>query len=193
MQTVEVKLESISPYSQSKFIDVDAIPKLGKEGPDAYEKRVWKNRVHLDEKGFPFMPPLGLKKSLEAAAPYSGVIPGQGKSTYTKRIKSGILITDPITLEVAGKKATADDWKPEWLFLDAQGKNGDKRVKRCMPRLGQWTASVTIYVVDEILTKDVLQKILNDAGMLVGVGRFRPQNGGFYGRFKATITKVTDQ
>jgi hypothetical protein len=78
MQTAKVTLEGISPYSQSKFIDVEAVPKIGKESHDDYEKRVWKSRVHVDGDGAPFMPPMSLKKSLEGAALYSGKIPGQG-------------------------------------------------------------------------------------------------------------------
>jgi hypothetical protein len=130
-----------------------------------------------------------LKKALEGAAPYLGTIKGQGKATYTKRIKSGILITDEIELRKDKRPVTLDDFEGEWLFLDANGKPGGTRVKRCMPRIFPWTATATIYIVDEIITEDVLAKALGDAGMLVGVGRFRPAVGGFYGRFKLTEMK----
>lgn len=189
MQVATVTLESISPYSQSKYIDKELVPAIGKESHDDYEKRTWKNRVHLDTNGVPFMPPMSLKKSLEGAAPYLGKIPGLGQATYSKRVKSGILVTDPIPLTTNGRDMKSEDWTGEWLFLDAQGKNGDKRVKRCMPRVDPWQAVATIYVVDEIINKDVLTKLIENAGMFVGVGRFRPANGGFYGRFK--LTKLT--
>lgn len=191
MQVATVTLEGISPYSQSKYVDTEIVPKIGKETHDDYEKRTWKSRVHVAEDGVPFMPPMSLKKSLEGAAPYSGKIPGQGQATYTKRVKSGILVTDPIALFTDQRPITFEDWKGEWLFLDAQGKNGDKRVKRCMPRLVPWSAKATVYVVDEVISKDVLTKIIVDAGMFVGVGRFRPEKGGFYGRFKLTDIKMT--
>ena len=98
MQTAQITIEGISPYSQSKYVDTEIVPKIGKETHDDYEKRTWKSRVHVAEDGAPFMPPMSLKKSLEGAAPYSGKIPGQGQATYTKRVKSGILVTDPIAL-----------------------------------------------------------------------------------------------
>jgi hypothetical protein len=132
---------------------------------------------------------MSIKKSLEGAAPYLGKIPGQRNATYTKRVKSGILVTDAIYMTLDGKKpVTFDDWKGEWLFLDANGQNGGTRVKRCMPRLTNWQAKVTVYVVDEVITEEVLKKLFKDAGMFVGVGRFRPANGGFFGRFE--VTKV---
>ena len=187
MQIATVTIEGISPYSQSRFHDPQAI---GKESKDDLERRTWKERVHLNSEGLPFMPPMALKKALEGAAPYLGTIKGQGKATYTKRIKSGILITDEIELRKGKRRATADDFEGEWLFLDANGKPGGTRVKRCMPRLlAPWTAKATIYIVDEILTEDVIEKALTDAGMLVGVGRFRPAVGGFYGRFRPVDVK----
>ena len=77
---------------------------------------------------------------------------------------------DPDASIAALDAVTFDDWKPEWLFLDADGNNNGKggRVKRCMPRLVPWTAQATIYIVDEVITKDVLTRILTDAGLFVG-------------------------
>lgn len=184
MQTIEVTIEGISPYSQSRYVDKDEHPKNGKETADDYEKRTWQARIHLDDNGKPFLPAMALKKSLDAASAYLGKIPGERNATYVKRFKSGLLITENGLLFVDGKAATLDDWEGEWLFLDANGKPGGTRVKRRMPRLRKWTAKVTIYVIDEVITEEVLEKALTDAGRFVGVGRFRPAVGGFYGRFK---------
>jgi hypothetical protein len=186
MQTVRAVLKSISPYSQSKYVDKDEHPKNGKESADDYEKRTWQARVHLDDKGAPYMPPMALKKSLDAASAYLGKIPGERNATYVKRFKSGLLVTDNIPLRSNGKPVTKiDDFEGEWLFLDAGGKagQGSTRVKRRMPRLREWEVTATIYLIDEIITLDVLRRALEDAGRFVGVGRFRPQVGGFYGRF----------
>lgn len=176
---------SRSPYSQSKFIDTEEVPAQGKESKDSYEKRTWLNRVHTREDGVTYMPPMSLKKALEGASAYLGKIPGQKNATYTKRFKSGVLITDEIKLTANGKTVKKEQWEGEWLHLDAGGKagQGGTRVKRCMPRLRAWEATATIYVIDEIIDEDVLERALTDAGRFVGVGRFRPEKGGFYGRF----------
>lgn len=192
MQVATVTLKGASPYSQSKYIDTEAFPKNGKETPDAYEKRSWDKRIHLDSQGIPFMPAMSLKKCIEGAASYSGKIPGQGQATYTKPTKSGLLITDNIELRVGDRPARFEDWEGEWLFLDAQGKNGDKRVKRRMPRLSNWSAIAKIYVLNEVFSDEILEKILIDAGRFVGVGRFRPEKGGFYGRFTVQDLDISD-
>lgn len=186
MQTVTVKIEGISPYSQSKYVDKEDYPQQGKETKDAYEKRTWQARIHVDSDGVPFMPAMSLKKALDSASKYLGKIPGERNATYTKRFKSGMLITENIPLFVGGKRVTLDDFDGEWLFLDAGGKagQGSTRVKRRMPRLINWTATATVYLIDEVIDDDVLERALIDAGRFVGLGRFRPENGGYYGRFR---------
>ena len=43
---------------------------------------------------------------------------------------------------------------------------------------------MTFYILDETVTEDVFKNILEQAGAFIGIGRFRPRNNGFYGRFK---------
>lgn len=47
-----------------------------------------------------------------------------------------------------------------------------------------WRGTITCMVYDDVITQDVFRKVVESAGMLVGIGRFRPQNRGFYGRFR---------
>jgi len=46
---------------------------------------------------------------------------------------------------------------------------------------------VTFYILDEIITKEVFERTLTMAGQFIGIGRFRPQNNGFYGRFEVVM------
>lgn len=176
MKLAIATLKSISPYSQSQFVDV---PKLEKEGADDYEMRTWRERCHATKDGNVFIPPMAFKKSLETAARFLSMsIKGKGKSTYTKHFKAGVLVTDGLVL--SEKKDTIEG---EVFFVDAQGKAGGSRVKRKFPVIRDWDGVVTFYVLDETITKDVFEAHLKEAGNFIGIGRFRPENGGFYGRF----------
>lgn len=55
MKTAICSLESISPYSQSKFYETEKLPK---ERPDDYEARTWRDRLHVNQDGFVFIPPM---------------------------------------------------------------------------------------------------------------------------------------
>jgi len=178
MKTATCKLSSLSPYSQSRFHDTE---KLEKENADDYEKRTWRNRLHVDDAGHVFIPPMAFKNCIAEAAKFLSVqIPGKGKATYTKHFEAGIMVVEPLTLP-----DKADAVGGQWFFVPADGRRGSgKRVKKCFPMISKWEGSVTFLILDDTITEETLRYHLEQAGALIGVGRFRPRNNGFYGRFK---------
>lgn len=178
MKLAECKLQSVSPYSQSKYYKVE---KLAKELPAAYEERTWRERCHVSPDGKLFIPPMAFTNSLKEAAKYlSEPIPGKGKATYTKHFEAGVLVSEPLALPIA-----KDDVESEWLFVPSDGRRGGgSRVEKCFPLIREWEGKVTFFILDDILTKDIFAKVLDTSGSLIGIGRFRPRNLGYYGRFK---------
>jgi hypothetical protein len=178
MHTAIARLESISQYSQSRYHDAEKLPK---EAADDYEARTWRGRMHVTEDGNVFIPPMAFKNCLSEAAKFLSVqIPGKGKSTYTKHFEAGILVLEPLVLDVK-----AEDVEGEWLFVPADGRRGSgKRVKKCFPYIPKWSGDVEFHIIDDTITKGVFEEHLREAGSLIGIGRFRPRNNGFYGRFR---------
>lgn len=178
MKTAICELESTSPYSQSKFYETEKLPK---ERPDDYEARTWRDRLHVNNDGYVFIPPMAFKNCLSSVAKYLSVqIPGKGKSTFTKHIEAGVLVTDGLPLPI--KKEDVDGL---WLFVPSDGKRGGgKRVKKCFPIIHSWKGEVTFHILDETITEDVFRQHLEESGKFIGIGFFRPQNNGYYGRFK---------
>jgi hypothetical protein len=177
MKTFKATLKSASPYSQSKFINVDKEPK---ESADDYEKRTWNERLHATPDGFVFIPPMAFKNCLSEAAKYLSIqIPGKGKATYTKHFEAGLMIMDPVVLGI--KKS---DVPGEWLHVPSDGRRGGtKRVTKKFPIIHEWDGDLIVHVLDETITGEVLRQHLEQAGKFIGVGRFRPRNNGYYGRF----------
>lgn len=183
MKVYTAELESVSPYSQSRYHDT---PKTQGETANDHEERTWRGRLHVDDDGMVFIPPMAFKNCLSEAAKFLSLqIPGKGKATYTKHFEAGLLINETVSINIKAK-----DVPGEWLFVPASGKRGDgKRVKKCFPMITKWKGSVTINVIDETITKEVLHQHLEVAGNLIGIGRFRPRNNGYYGRFKVVKFK----
>jgi hypothetical protein len=162
-------------------------PRLEKEGPDDWEKRTWREKLHFDGKGNVFIPPMALKWSVSEAAKMTGrQIPGRGKSTYTKHFEAGLLCTEPVPLGLR-----KDEVEGEWLYVHANGVRGSgKRVWRCFPKIPEdWVVEASFVILDETVTPPVFEEHLREAGSFVGVGRFRPRQGGYYGRF--VVERVT--
>jgi len=183
MKKVIATLESAAPYGQSRYYKVE---KLEKESDKDYEARTWRNRLHVDEKGEVFIPPMAFKHCLAQAAKYlSRKIPGKGTQTYTKHFEAGVMCTDPVGLGI-----DVDAVPGLWLFVPANGTpGGGKCVMKCFPRIDHWRADVSFHVLDETITKAVFTEHLIEAGKFIGIGFFRPRNRGYWGRFEVVKVK----
>jgi hypothetical protein len=183
-----VSMESLSPYSQSRYYTSDEggsrlTDKNGRETESSsdHEKRTWRMRCHTTDDWRIFMPPMAFKNALSEAAKYLSMsIKGKGKSTYTKHFEAGVMCMDPIVLP-----DKAADVAGDWLFVPSDGKRGSgSRVMKCFPVIKQWAGEMPFYVVDDVISKEVFETHIKTAGALIGVGRFRPRQNGFFGRFK---------
>lgn len=181
MKTAIVKLRSVSPYSQSRFFTKDEVPALEKEAHQAYDTRNWRHRQHCDKEGRVYIPPMAFKNALMEVAQYLGEkIPGKGQATWTKHFTAGLLCTEPVMLGV-----NRDETECETFMCHADGKRGSgTRVPRTFPVIREWSGTATFFVLDETITREVFHRYLEEAGKFIGIGRFRPRNGGFYGRFQ---------
>lgn len=179
-------LRSLGPYSQSRHLTV---PKKTNESPDDYERRCWKQRLHTTKAGNVFIPPMAFTNSLLDAAKYLSLrVPGKGQATYTKLFEAGVRVIEPLVLPLKADKIQADE-----LFLHANGTRGNgPRVTRFYPRIDEWSGTVKYLIMDPTIPPDVFRKVLDASGTLVGIGRFRPINRGYYGRFEVVDLKWID-
>ena len=186
MRQIIATLKSSSPYSQSRFHNV---PKLDKENHDDHEKRTWMKRLHINDDGNVFIPPMSFKNCIAECAKYLSVqIPGKGKATYTKHFEAGMLVMDPLVLDIKEK-----DVPGEWLHVPSDGRRGGtRRVMKCFPQIKEWAGDVIFYILDDTITEEVFKYHLEQAGKFIGIGRFRPRNNGFYGRFDVDNVLVVD-
>lgn len=180
MKTATVTIEGTSTLSQSRHYSKADVPPLDKETADAYERRTWRHRMHVLPDGRVYIPPMSFPRCLlESAKRLSIKVPGQRNKTYTKSFESGVMVTEPLALDVR-----AADVPGECLFVPSDGVRGSgKRVEKVFPQIEEWGGTVTFFVIDNLITEDVFRAVAENAGLLVGIGRFRPERGGYYGRF----------
>ena len=176
----QVALESVTPYSPSRNYTAE-VPKLKDESADAYDERTWRNHAHAHAtEGTIIIPGECFAWSIKAMSKRrSDRIPGKGQKTYTAAF-------DPI--ECIGDIDTgvdADSPGMESFMANADGVRGSgKRVLRRFPRIDAWAGTLTYLMWDVRIPESVFAETLEDAGLLIGIGRRRPENKGMFGRYR---------
>lgn len=178
MKTATITIEGMSPLSQSAHHDS---PKIGQETENDRERRTWRNRMHVTKDGYVFVPPMAAKNGLVSASKFLG-LKLSGNKTYTKHFESGILCMDPMVLDVKASEVACEE-----LFVPSDGIRGSgKRVTKLFSVIPEWGGDFVVSVIDEAITEKVFAQHVEAWGKFIGVGRFRPEKNGYYGRFSVT-------
>ena len=108
-----------------------------------------------------------------------------GKMFATSAIKGAVFIVEPFALIEDGKGQPAKkygiDRRPVVI--------GKARVLRCRPMWKPWQMRVPFEIDTAILAPGQVEEALSLAGRIIGVGDYRPEKGGGFGRFSAEIVK----
>jgi hypothetical protein len=184
MRTATIQIEGLTPYSQSRAYQTE---KNDNETHDDFDKRAWPQHLHVDDKGEVFIPAVSILQGLAAAASYlgkGGDLKKKGSSTWAQNFNCGLAVARGPSL---GKTQT--DARTERVYCNSDGKRGSgKRVWRTFPIFDQWASTLTIHILDDTIPETIFAKVLEAFGLFIGIGRYRPQNGGYLGRF--TVKKM---
>lgn len=178
IKEVRVHLQSTSPYSQGKAFESSRLPN---ESHEDFDERCWRERCHKTPDGHIFMPPMAFKQAIVSAARLlNEKIPGKRNQTWTKQFECGVLIGEGIEIPMRVEEVGS-----ERLFVPADGKKGGgTRVYRRFPLIQEWEGHLTFFVTSPEITEPVFKRMLEASGLMIGVGRFRVERGGYYGRYE---------
>lgn len=161
-------------------------PELEGEDKGQFEKRTWREKVHTNGDGRIIIPGIMFKKSLDTLAGLlAEKVSGRGNNQYKSRFQAGVIVENDITLDI--KK---EDLESEEYYVPSDGKpGGGTRVMKTFPLVREWEGCLEVTVVpDDIITKKVFERYLSLAGVMSGIGRFRPAKGGNKGKW--TVEKI---
>lgn len=178
LEIVVFKLVGLSPLlhnNPAEFIGnpVDELATKKKKYDDEEEARL---RVYKDADGDFAHPAESFPKALVKAAAGKKI----NKAHATQLIKAGVFIAEPYCkiLDAKGKpiKNYAIDRRSVVV--------GKARVLRCRPCYSHWRMEVPLEIDMAILSKEIVKEILMLAGRFPGIGDYRPEKGGAFGRFR---------
>jgi len=106
-----------------------------------------------------------------------------GKMFATTMIKGAVFITEPGVTILDGKGKPARKYE-----IDRQPVVVNKaRVLRCRPKWMPWKMRLALEVDMALLSAEQVVEALSLAGRIIGIGDFRPEKSGAFGRFSVEL------
>lgn len=94
-----------------------------------------------------------------------------------------MVLEDECPLKYSGTRDKEELWA-DTNFVDCRSVVvGQSRLMRYRPKFKEWSTTVTIMFSPEMVEEEDIIRAAENAGLFVGVGDFRPQNGGAFGRY----------
>lgn len=202
VREMQVKIHGISPLLMNrddlKMLDPKKYSKARGEEYIDMEERIWRDKAHYDdmsgENPKVVLRDVWIKRALLASQKQSGcpiAPPGSRKKTDSLRnyFVAGVLIQDT-TIQQNGKDITKNDLVPFKAMVRPQKTGGKICCIRPMIPTG-WEATIKIIITDEAVKDEDIVKCLEWVGIYNGVGDWRVERGGQFGRFEIIYSQET--
>jgi len=177
MKKISVEVQGTTPLLMNRFRDKQ-IDDDTKQVMGARKKEELIDKLYLvdDE---PCIPGVYFKNAITEAAKQFKIV-GKGKSTYSKLVGSTVQI---------GEEYCVIDGGYEVFRISGVNPMTKGRVMISRPRFNKWKTKCTILLMDDGVPPNVMNDMLVHAGQYVGVGDWRPDKKGMFGKFIVTSYK----
>lgn len=192
MQEFQVKIKGVTPLMQHRMDDTKLesweksrghiIERADVSHEDAVraEFHSYFQQENSPEKGFYYIPSEHIRGALIGAGSYVKSKVGT-RSKSMKVIVAAMFQVFPEQIPI-----------PHFDAIDkrsAVNKNVKARVIVVRPKWTEWEAEFLLQIGEDSITKETITELFRTAGDYVGIGSFRPEHNGSFGRFKLVELK----
>ena len=183
MKTYEVEIIGVTPLLINRFgEDAErAAPTRRIEAVTRDARQEATKAAYRDEDGNFYFSAFSIPNAMGAAG-------ASHKATGTRKtlrfvVPSAVrLTTDHIT--ILDGEAPAPDFEVDARPVTIPATKG--RIMRYRPRWNRWNALFAMVVDDNLLSPAMAHQLLNEAGLSIGIGDFRPEKRGPFGTFRVS-------
>lgn len=182
--TFNVSIKGLTPYMQHRMDDtkLEEWEKRRKkiiEREDVSKEDNLRANYHsfIDENGNFYMPSDHIRMSLINAGGYIKSKVGNARKSM-KNIVAAMFTINPENIPM-----------PVFDLIDkrsAVNKNVKARVMVVRPKWSTWEVNFKIHIDDDTITKQTVEDLLSYSGRYVGIGSYRPEHTGSFGRYEVT-------
>jgi len=176
MKKYKVEITGITPLLQNKPEEYGFDEQwVQKKASTDWEKEGLK-KLYIDSEGTIYQPATHIDRALIEAGKKIKV-KGQGKATYSKLFGSMVAVEE---FEIVHKIQDYEIHKSLVVIPSTKG-----RVMRYRPMFKKWVLEFHLEAEEEI-PADAIKEALEIAGKYVGIGDWRPEKKGKFGKFQVT-------
>lgn len=186
MKTITITIEGTSPILINRFKEQDEVPvKMKKAGKKDYgtSREQAEQTAYADPDGKIWIPSSWVKGALTTvSSDYK--LPASRKSV--KSIIGGAVIP------VDEKIYFNEKYKIKDIEVDSRPCVIQRaRIMRHRAKLEKWSMTFNLELEEDLIDTENLHEMITAAGRRAGMGDFRPQRGGPFGRFVVTNFKTS--
>lgn len=172
MKKIKITIKGTSPILFNRFRDSQIEGKSKKRTGGLIDSDIEDKLYIINSKVQ--LPSIYLKNCLIESAKNFKIV-GKGKSTYSKLLASTVDVTPFYTDLIADKY--------QIFRISAVNPMTKGRIMTERPKYDNWEATFDIILNDEGISVSVLNEILEYSGKYVGLGDWRPEKKGMFGKF----------
>jgi|GEM_PF-3413611 len=180
----KIKIVGKTPYMQHRMDDT-ALSKWEKgRGKIIENDGVNKEDIikalfcsYLDEKNKNYIPSEHIRQSLICAGSYIKAKVGNSKKNISNIVAGMFTIDEEKIYDFSKDKFEIDK-------RSAVNHNNKARVMVIRPKWNNWSCEFTLSVDNDTITTETITDLIIYAGSYIGIGSYRPQHKGLYGRFE---------
>lgn len=177
-----VTIKGVTPYMQHRMDDEKLAEWetrrkkiIERDNLDTEAEKLAAYHSFIDENGNFYLPSDHIRMSLINAGSFMKSKVGNARKSMAN-IVAAMFSINPEQIELP-KFDTVD-------VRSAVNRNVKARIIVKRPKWMDWKAKFTLIIDDDTITKDTVADLLSYAGRYVGIGSYRPEHKGQFGRFE---------
>ncbi|UCD20999.1 MAG: hypothetical protein JSW08_00410 [archaeon] len=180
MKKFSVTIQGISPLLMNRPSNLIADISKDKKGFKNDPKNEAEFKLYIDSKGKLYQPSTHISGALIEAGKHKKVV-GKGKSTYSKIVGYAVEI-NPFEIEHK---------KQKWEIFSILAVNPNTKGRNLLhrPILKEWELEFEVIFDETEIPSTIMKELLDIAGRIAGLGDWRPQKKGRFGKFHVTKWK----
>ena len=140
--------------------------------------------LYFDERGAPTIPEAAIRACIETAA---------RKMKQGPQVREGLIVTEVVSFDYDREHygVTAEELGKTTQFT-VPVKVGQSRIERTRAKFDEWSLTFRLDTDEELVDQAQLASWLDIAGRRIGLGDWRPEKSGIYGRFETESIEPAD-